>query len=90
MPAYQTVVHEEFENPLSADHIPELRYYFFHRRRGTELGALPERATLGPYAEAFSGPRFTHLYRRWLATGDAVLTPGPTTIPEALVGPRPR
>ncbi len=31
--AYQTVVHEEFENPLSAETLAELRHHFFHRRR---------------------------------------------------------
>jgi hypothetical protein len=84
--AYQAVTQEELETPLSAHNASELRHYFFHRRRGTDFRTLPEalRAKLGGYAETFSGPRFTHLYRRWLAAGDAVLTPGSPTIPEAL------
>jgi hypothetical protein len=88
--AYQTVMSEELENPLSAEQLRELRHYFFHRRRGTDLGGLPEslRATLHRYANAFSGPRFTHLYRRWLLSDDAVLTPGSARIPEALAAGR--
>jgi hypothetical protein len=88
--AYQAVVHEEFDSPLSAENVPELRHYFFHRRRCTDLRALPDplRAKLNRYAEAFSGPRFTHLYRRWLAAGDAVLTPGSAAISEALASGR--
>jgi hypothetical protein len=84
--AYQAVVHEELKTPLSAEQLSQLRHHFFHRRRGTDLNAVPEslRTTLRRYAEAFSGPRFTHLYRRWLTAGDAVLTPNPVTIQEAL------
>jgi hypothetical protein len=89
---YQTVVHEEFENPLSADNVRELGHHFFHRRRGTDLGGVPEslRVKLSGYAKAFSGPRFTHLYQRWLAAGDAVLTPGSAILREALVTGRGR
>jgi hypothetical protein len=88
--AYQTVTSEELEHPLSAEHLRELRHYFFHRRRGTDLSGLPEplRGTLRRYADAFSSPRFTHLYRRWLVADDAVLAPGSTTIPEALASGR--
>src|SRR5262249_45827193 len=88
--AYQEVVHEEFETPLSAEHLSQLRHHFFHRRRGTDLSTVPEslRTMLRGYAEAFSGPRFTNLYRRWLAAGDAVLAPSPTTIREALAAGR--
>jgi hypothetical protein len=88
--AYQAVINEEFENPLSAENVTEVRHHFFHRRRGTDLHALAEplRAKLSRYAEAFSGPRFTHLYRRWLAAGDAVLTPGSVAISEALASGR--
>jgi hypothetical protein len=88
--AYQTVIHEEFEQPLPAAHLTQLRHHFFHRRRGTDLSTLPDslRTTLRGYAEAFGGQRFTNLYRRWLTAGDAVLTPAPTTIPEALASGR--
>jgi hypothetical protein len=90
VPAYQAVVHEEFDKPMSAETVSELRHYFFHRRRATDPHALPEalRVKLSGYAEAFSGPRFTHLYRRWLAAGDAVLTPRSTAISEALMSGR--
>ncbi len=88
--AYQTVVHEELQQPLTTEQLSELRYYFFHRRRGTDLAALPEplRTKLSGYAKAFAGPRFIHLYRRWLAADDAVLTPGRTCITEAFASGR--
>jgi hypothetical protein len=88
--AYQTVIHEEFQQPLSAAHLTQLRHHFFHRRRGTDLNTVPESlgTMLRGYVEAFGGPRFTNLYRRWLAAGDAVLTPGPMTIQEALASGR--
>jgi hypothetical protein len=88
--AYQTVIREELESPLSAERLSELRHHFFHRRRGTDVGSLPEplRTKLSGYADAFSGPRFTHLYRRWVAAGDEVLTEGSTAISEALASGR--
>jgi hypothetical protein len=88
--AYETVIQEEFQQPLSAAHLSQLRHHFFHRRRGTDLSTVPEslRTTLSGYADAFGGPRFTNLYRRWLAAGDAVLMPGPMTIQEALASGR--
>jgi hypothetical protein len=88
--AYQTVIQEELQQPLSAAHLSELRHHFFHRRRGTDLRSVPEplRTTLRRYAKAFSGPRFTNLYRRWLAADDAVLKPGPTSSREALASGR--
>jgi hypothetical protein len=87
---YQTVVHQELESPLQADTIYDLKRYFFHRRRGTDLNAIPEalRAFLNRCAEVFRGPRFTHLYRRWLAEEDAALTPVSPVIREALASGR--
>jgi hypothetical protein len=87
---YQTVVHEELESPLQADTIYDLKRYFFHRRRGTDLKAIPEalRAFLNRCAQVFGGPRFTHLYRRWLAEEDAALTPVSPVIREALASGR--
>jgi hypothetical protein len=84
--AYQTVIEEEFQQPLSADQLSQLRHHFFHRRRGTDLSTVPEslRTMLRGHAKAFGGPRFTHLYRRWLTADDAVLTPPPAAIAEAL------
>src|SRR5258708_2605047 len=84
--AYQTVIHEELESPLQADTIYDLKRYFFHRRRGTDLNAIPEalRAFLKRCAEAFGGPRFTHLYRRWLTDEDAAWTPVSPVASEAL------
>jgi hypothetical protein len=90
VPTYQTVAYEELESPLQAETIRELQHHFFHRRRGTDLNAIPEglRAILRRYAEAFGGPRFTHLYRRWLTDEDGALVPISPVIPEALASGR--
>lgn len=84
--AYQTVVHEELESQLDAGTIRELQHYFFHRRRGTDVTALPEtlRAIVTRYSEVYGGPRFTHLYRRWLTDDQAALTSAPPAIQMAL------
>jgi len=77
MAAYQTVVHEELESPLHEDAIQDLKRYFFHRRRGTDLNAIPEalRVFVVRCSELFGGPRFAYLYKRWLTEEDAALTP---------------
>jgi hypothetical protein len=84
------VINEELESPLQPDTIYDLKRYFFHRRRGTDVNAIPE--ALGTFlnrcAELFRAPRFTHLYRRWLVDEDAALTPPPREIPEALASGR--
>jgi len=84
------VINEELESPLQAQTISDLKRYFFHRRRGTDLNAIPEalRTFLNRCAEAFGGPRFTHLYRRWLTEEDAALTPVLPLVPEALASGR--
>ncbi len=89
-PAYEAVVHEELETPLQADMIYDLKRYFFHRRRGTDLNTIPEslRAFLNRCTQAFAGPRFTHLYRRWQTEENAALTPISPAIPEALATAR--
>jgi len=88
--AHQTVVHEELESRLDADRIRELQHYFFHRRRGTDLTTLPEslRARLTRYSEVYAGPRFIHLYRRWLTGEQAAFTPVSSAIHAALADGR--
>jgi hypothetical protein len=90
LPAYQTVVYEELESPLDANTIYDLRRYFFHRWRGTDVSALPEslRGFLNRCGEVFEGPRFTHLYRRWLTDEDTVLRPVAPEISEAFASGR--
>jgi hypothetical protein len=89
IPAYQTAVFDELESPLHADTIYDLKRYFFHRRRGT-FNAIPDplRPFLTRCAEVFGGPRFTHLYKRWLIDQDAALTPVSPMIREALAAGR--
>jgi hypothetical protein len=84
--AYQTVVYEELESPLQTDTIYDLKRYFFHRRRGTDLNAIPEalKAFLSRCAKVFAGPRFSYLYQRWLTENDAALVPLSPVIHEAL------
>jgi hypothetical protein len=86
IPAYETVVHEELRTPLPADAVADLKRYFFHRRRGTDLNAIPEvlRAFLNRCALSFAGPRFAHLYRRWLTEQDGAFTGLPADISETL------
>lgn len=88
--AYQTVVDEELDSPLQADMIYDLKRYFFHRRRATDLNTIPEslRAFLNQCTQAFAGPRFAHLYRRWLTEEIAALTRISPAIPEALASAR--
>jgi hypothetical protein len=86
LPSYEAVVHEELESPLQPDTIRDLKRYFFHRRRGTDLDAIPEslRAFLVQCGQVFGQPRFTHLYKRWVTDQDAALIPVSPAIPEAL------
>lgn len=88
--AYQAVAAEEFDHALDANTIRQLRHYFFHRRRETDLTTIPGAlaATLRQYADWFSGPRFTALYHRWLTEHDAALIPIPATMPQALASGR--
>jgi hypothetical protein len=90
--AYQTVVSDELQNPLTAEAVYDLKRYFFHRRRGTDLAAIPEalRAFLRHCAEVFDGPRFTHLYRRWLTEQDSAFTPVSPVIQDAIAAGRGR
>jgi hypothetical protein len=87
---YRAVIHQELESPLQADAIYDLKRYFFHRRRGTDLSTIPEalRAFLVRCAQVFGGPRFTHLYKRWLTEDEAALAPVSPAIPEALAAGR--
>lgn len=91
-PDHETVVREELESPLHADTIYDLKRYFFHRRRGTDLTTVPEtlRAFLQRCAQVFAGPRFSLLYRRWLIEHDAALTSVSPVVPEALASGRAR
>jgi hypothetical protein len=72
--------------------INDLKHYFFHRRRGTDLNAIPTglRDLLKRRAEAFAGPRFNHLYRRWLVNEDVAFKPVPAVIQQALACGRAR
>ncbi len=88
--AYQAVIREELESPLQAAAIHDLKRYFFHRRRGTDLSTIPEslRAFIKQCAKVFGGARFTHLYKRWLVEDEAALEPVSPLIAEALVSGR--
>jgi len=89
---YTTAVHEELESPVADP--GEVGWFFFHRRRGTDW-----REYIKPGGEAlkskavrclttYTGPRFTLLYRRWLAEGEAALKPISPRIREALAAGR--
>jgi hypothetical protein len=89
---YEGVVHQELESPLLEQTINDLKHYFFPRRRGTDLNAIPAGLAnlLRSRAEAFAGPRFNHLYRRWLVSEDEAFKPVPRVIQEDLASGRAR
>jgi hypothetical protein len=89
---YKRVVREELESPMLADTVNDLKWYFFHRRRGTDPSAVPEvvRARLLRCSKAFAGPRFGLLYRRWLTEDDTALTSVSPFVAEALASGRAR
>jgi hypothetical protein len=84
--AYQTAAREELASPLDAQTTHDLSRYFFHRRRGTDPSTLPDvlRHFLNECRRLFAGPRFVHLYRRWLSEEAAALTPVSPAIANAL------
>jgi hypothetical protein len=90
VPDYDRAAQEELANRLDPQTLNDLRWYFFHCRRRTDWseytgpGGDLVKARFARCAKAFAGPRFTRLYRRWLAEDDAVLTPVPTTVSEAI------
>jgi hypothetical protein len=89
---YTRAVHEELESPLPDP--SEVNWFFFHRRRGTDWREYIKPGSEGLKAKAvrcltaYSGPRFTLLYRRWLAEGEAALAPVSPRIREALAAGR--
>ena len=91
---YRRAVYEQLENRLDAQTINDLQWYFFHCRRGTDWTQPPYnsadslKARFRQCSTAFAGPRFAHLYRRWLVNGDSVLTSVPDTVSEAFASGR--
>ena len=89
---YTQAVHEELESPIADP--KEVGWFFFHRRRGTDWreyikpGAEGLKAKAVRCLTAYSGPRFTFLYRRWLTEGEAAFTSISPCIREALAAGR--
>jgi hypothetical protein len=72
--ACQSVIHDEFESPLTPDTIGELQSFFSHRRQleaGEALHPMTKGRLNGWY-KVFGTPRFTEMYRRWRRYGGAV------------------
>jgi hypothetical protein len=64
----------ELASPLSHTALGELRWYFAQCRLAAEnRGRLPSDARFRRIQEAFDGPRYRVLYRRWLEDGDRAL-----------------
>lgn len=81
---YERAVREELESPLSPDALSDLRWYFFHRRRGDfETMAESLRARFTRCAQVFAGPRFARLYQQWRADENAELRQVPASVAEA-------
>jgi hypothetical protein len=91
VPDYEGAVHEELESQLDPDTVNDLRWYFFHCRRRTDWSEYKSDTLKTRFvrcAKAFAGPRFTRLYRRWLAEGDAALMSVPAAVSEAFASGR--
>jgi len=94
VPDYERAAHDELESHLNAQTRNDLQWYFFHCRRRTQWseykgpGADAVKARFARCTKAFAGPRFTRLYRRWLAEGDTALAPIPTAVSEAFTSGR--
>jgi hypothetical protein len=75
--AYQTMVREELESPLTDDDVQGLWRLFLCRREGAAERAgwsnWPGVAAAG--YQLFSQPRFSALYRHWMEVRDAAFTP---------------
>jgi hypothetical protein len=75
VPDYERAVYDELEKRLDPAALNELRWYFFHCKRGTDWKTEYQRADVvkarfARCAQLFAGPRFTRLYRRWLKEGE--------------------
>lgn len=71
--SYTTAVRDELAMPLAPATLDELRWYFERCRLATvNRTRLPSDARFRRAQEAFTGPRFRVLYRRWLTDGEAV------------------
>jgi len=96
VPAYQRAVYEELEHRLDEPTIRDLSWYFFHCRRHTDwreyraFGSDVCEKKFAACTKAFTGPRFTRLYRRWLTDDKAALTPIPLAVSEAFAAGRAR
>jgi hypothetical protein len=93
VPDYERAVNEELESRLDPAALNELRWYFFHCKRGTDWKTEYQTADVlttrfARCAQLFAGPRFTRMYRRWLIEGDAVLTQVPTAVSEVFAAGR--
>jgi hypothetical protein len=74
--AYEAMVRDELESPLTDDDVQGLRRLFLRRREGAErrdLPPLPGVAAVGHHL--FTRPRIGALYRQWRAAGDAAFEP---------------
>jgi hypothetical protein len=82
---YRSAVREELESPLQPATLNDLKWYFFHRRRG-DFAAIADilRARYTRCARVFAGPRFARLYQQWRADETAELPQVPASVVEAL------
>lgn len=75
--AYQRMVHEELESPLTDADVQGLWRLFLRRREGAQerpgLPPLPGVAAAG--YELFTRRRFSALYRHWMEVGEAAFEP---------------
>lgn len=77
---FQTVIHDEFESPLHAHTVEELRWYFEQVRAVPRPESRPSDERFLRAADAFERPRFYPLYKRWLKEGDGALEDVSSTV----------
>jgi hypothetical protein len=94
VPDFQRAVNDQLASRLDAPTVNDLQWYFFHCRRRTDwselngAGSEAIKARFAACSKAFTGPRFTWLYRRWLTDPESALTPVPLEVSKAFAGGR--
>jgi hypothetical protein len=85
IPAYRDAARDHLAIAVAPSSVEELRWLFHERRRLAQTpSASPDRRYMDA-VKAFCGPRYSALYRAWLAGGEAALLQAESTIlPDAV------
>jgi hypothetical protein len=85
IPAYRDAARDHLAIAVAPSSVEEMRWFFHERRRLAQTPSeRPDRRFMDA-AKAFSGPRYSALYRAWQAGGDpALLQAESTMLPDAV------